>query len=231
MIKNEEKIIERCLKNAISSCDAICVTDTGSTDSTCKKVTEIFNDIKIPGKLYHDEWKNFGYNRSNAFNNTVLYCQELGWDLNTTYGLLLDGDMILKSINFNKDELTENGYKIIQKNNTLEYYTYTIQNGTSGTTVNIDQSTPSNTTYRHFQKITQVVPTTVGIGSLNDIKYLPTAINSPVPYYDGAYVDFNKALDPTIKQIDFLSSVFKKFNLVIVADKTDPKTMIENSMA
>ena len=116
MIKNEEKIIERCLKNVLSLCDAICVTDTGSTDSTCKIVSEIFNNIEIPGKLYQDEWKNFGHNRTNSFNNTVQFCQELGWDLNTTYGLLLDGDMILKSINFNKEELTENGYKIIQKN-------------------------------------------------------------------------------------------------------------------
>jgi hypothetical protein len=122
MIKNEEKIIERCLKNAISSCDAICVTDTGSTDSTCQKVNEIFSSIEIPGKLYHDEWKHFGHNRTNSFNNTVEYCKELGWDLNTTYGLLLDGDMVLKSISFNKENLTDIGYKMIQKNNVIEYY-------------------------------------------------------------------------------------------------------------
>ncbi len=122
MIKNEEKIIERCLKNALQITDAICVTDTGSTDSTCSKVEEIFKTLDIPTKLYHDEWKNFGYNRSNSFNNTVDFCKELGWDLTTTYGLLLDGDMVLKSINFNKEMLTSNGYKIIQKNSSLEYY-------------------------------------------------------------------------------------------------------------
>jgi glycosyltransferase involved in cell wall biosynthesis len=54
MIKNEEKIIERCLQNALSVCDAICVTDTGSTDSTCSKVEEIFTTLQIPTKLYHD---------------------------------------------------------------------------------------------------------------------------------------------------------------------------------
>lgn len=122
MIKNEEKIIERCLKNSLSICDAICVTDTGSTDNTCNKVNQIFDTLTIPTKLCHDEWKNFGHNRTNAFNNTVQFCQELGWDLNTTYGLLLDGDMILQSVNFNKEELQLNGYKIIQKNNTIEYY-------------------------------------------------------------------------------------------------------------
>ncbi len=122
MIKNEEKIIERCLNNIINICDAICVTDTGSTDNTCKKVLEIFNGFSIPTKLFHDEWKNFGHNRTNSFNNTVKFCQELGWDLNTTYGVLLDADMVIKSVNFNKEELKENGYKIIQKNNSIEYY-------------------------------------------------------------------------------------------------------------
>ena len=122
MIKNEEKIIERCLQNALLVTDAICITDTGSTDNTCSKVEEIFKTLNIPTKLYQDTWKNFGHNRSNSFNNTVDFCKELGWDLSTTYGLLLDGDMVLKPINFNKNILTANGYKIIQKNSSLEYY-------------------------------------------------------------------------------------------------------------
>jgi len=122
MIKNEEKIIERCLNNVIKICDAICVTDTGSTDNTCKKVSELFNSFSIPTKLFHDEWKNFGHNRTNSFNNTVNFCKELGWDLSTTYGVLLDADMEIKLVNFNKEELKENGYKIIQKNNSIEYY-------------------------------------------------------------------------------------------------------------
>ena len=122
MIKNEEKIIERCIKNAISICDAICITDTGSTDNTQNKIHEIFNKQKFEFVLYNDEWKNFGHNRTNAINNAVEYCKVLGWDLNTTYGLLLDADMILKVVNFDKESLVENGYKLIQKNSVLEYY-------------------------------------------------------------------------------------------------------------
>jgi hypothetical protein len=122
MIKNEEKIIERCFTNALSFCDAICVTDTGSTDKTCEIVSNLFKTISIPAKLYHDKWKDFGHNRSNSFNNTVAFCKELGWDLNTTYGLLLDADMVLKVVNFDKEQLKDNGYKIIQKNSAIEYY-------------------------------------------------------------------------------------------------------------
>ena len=122
MIKNEEKIIDRCIKGVLSICDAICVNDTGSTDSTVEKVKDIFSNLKIPSKLYQDEWKNFGHNRSLSFNNTKQFCEELGWDVNTTYGLLLDGDMVLQVTNFNKETLTHNGYKMVQKNSAIEYY-------------------------------------------------------------------------------------------------------------
>lgn len=122
MIKNEEKIIERCIINALSICDAICITDTGSTDNTREKINNVFEKTKMEYVVYENEWKNFGYNRTKAFQNAIEYCKVLQWDLNTTYGLLLDADMILKPINFNKDDLQLDGYKIIQKNNAIEYY-------------------------------------------------------------------------------------------------------------
>ena len=34
MVKNESKIIERCMKSVEGFVDAFCVTDTGSTDNT-----------------------------------------------------------------------------------------------------------------------------------------------------------------------------------------------------
>ena len=122
IIKNEEKIIKRCLTSILPLIDGICITDTGSTDKTVEIVDEYFKQINIPAKLYHDEWENFGHNRSNSFLNGLDFCKELGWDLNKTYGLLLDADMNLVIENFNKDELTMNGYNIIQENSSLEYY-------------------------------------------------------------------------------------------------------------
>ena len=122
MIKNEEKIIERCISSVLDIVDAICVTDTGSTDSTIDKVNNLITNSNITGKIYIDEWKNFGFNRNNSFLNAVSYCKELGWDLNETYGLLIDADMQLVIKNFDKNVLTSNGYKIIQENTSLEYY-------------------------------------------------------------------------------------------------------------
>ena len=40
MVKNESKIIERCLTNAIVYVDAISILDTGSTDNTVNIVNQ-----------------------------------------------------------------------------------------------------------------------------------------------------------------------------------------------
>ena len=121
MIKNEEKIIERCMLSAIPILDAICVSDTGSTDNTINKVQELTTNKNIPCKIYNNEWKNFEHNRNLSFINTVEFCKELGWDLNETYGLLLDADMQLVPKNFNKEILINDGYKLIQESTSLEY--------------------------------------------------------------------------------------------------------------
>lgn len=50
------------------------------------------------------------------------------------------------------------------------------------------------------------------------LKYLPKAVGDYVNFVDGDYVDFSLVIDQNIKQIDLLSSIAKKFNLVLVPD-------------
>jgi hypothetical protein len=50
------------------------------------------------------------------------------------------------------------------------------------------------------------------------LKYLPVNVGDTVPYVDGDYVDFSLVVDQNIKQIDVLSSIAKKFNLVLIPD-------------
>ena len=50
------------------------------------------------------------------------------------------------------------------------------------------------------------------------LKYLPVAVGTAVNYVDGDFVDFNLVIDQNIKQIDLLSSIAKKFNLVLIPD-------------
>jgi glycosyltransferase involved in cell wall biosynthesis len=126
MIKNESKIIRRLIESTLSIADAICVVDTGSTDNTVEVLREYFQGFQIPAKVYNGPehvWKNFGHNRSLSFLAAVDYCKELGWDADHSYALVLDADMqLVVKPAFQKHELVSNGYKIIQKSNTLEYY-------------------------------------------------------------------------------------------------------------
>ena len=51
-------------------------------------------------------------------------------------------------------------------------------------------------------------------------------VNEPVLFLDGDFVDFSLVIDPIIKQIDVLSSLAKKFNLVFVPDPEVPNQII-----
>jgi hypothetical protein len=123
MIKNEERIIKRCIDRAITIADAICISDTGSTDSTLDILKEYLPTLSIPTKVVNHTWKNFGFNRTLSFQASADFCKELEWNPEFTYGLLLDGDMnFVMTDKFQKTDLTANGYRIIQRNSHLEYY-------------------------------------------------------------------------------------------------------------
>jgi glycosyltransferase involved in cell wall biosynthesis len=120
MIRNESKIIQRCLKSVEGVVDAFCVHDTGSTDNTCDLVREFL--VGRSGCLSTSEWKDFGHNRTLSFQNAQTYVRDtLKWDLEKTYGLLLDADMVFNPGTLRTQGLTEKGYTVLQMNGTLEY--------------------------------------------------------------------------------------------------------------
>lgn len=67
IVKNESKVIKECLENLYKHINYWVICDTGSTDGTQEIIKNFFNDKDIKGELYEDEWKNFGYNRTLAF--------------------------------------------------------------------------------------------------------------------------------------------------------------------
>jgi len=120
MIKNESKIIKRCLESVKEVVDAFCILDTGSTDNTVELVNEFLTTNT--GCLTVEPWKDFGYNRTVSFQNAQKYVRDtLQWDLTTTYGLLLDADMIFNAGKLREQTLDKIGYQIIQINGRLEY--------------------------------------------------------------------------------------------------------------
>ena len=106
MIKNEEKIIKRCIDSVKDICDAFSITDTGSTDTTISILKDYFIENELDSNIYEDVWKDFGHNRTLSYYNALELCKTLGWNPNTTYGLLLDADMTLNALQFDKQTLS-----------------------------------------------------------------------------------------------------------------------------
>ena len=87
IVKNESKIIRRLLESVAPILDMYCICDTGSTDNTVNLIESFFKNKNIPGKVVHEPFQNFEYNRSFA----LKACD----DLDADYILLMDADMIL----------------------------------------------------------------------------------------------------------------------------------------
>jgi hypothetical protein len=120
MIKNEERILLRCLQALEGIVDYYCISDTGSTDSSISIAKEFLKTHK--GCITETPWKDFGYNRSVSFTKAYEYLKTVPeCDLNKTYGIVLDADMVFVPGKLKQQKLTEKGYKIIQKNGNLEY--------------------------------------------------------------------------------------------------------------
>jgi tetratricopeptide (TPR) repeat protein len=88
IVKNEEKLILRCLKSVAALADYVLISDTGSTDSTKDIIRGFLADHDIEGKIVDDPWIDFASNRNRAL---------LG--LNQTkvdYAFMIDADDVLE---------------------------------------------------------------------------------------------------------------------------------------
>ena len=86
MVKNESKIIERCLASCVGYVDSYCITDTGSTDNTIEKIKNFMKKHKIPGEVHEEKWVNFGVSRTKTVQNAHKKAD---------YLLLLDADFVM----------------------------------------------------------------------------------------------------------------------------------------
>jgi glycosyltransferase involved in cell wall biosynthesis len=120
IVKNEAAVIERCLSAALPLCDAFVVIDTGSTDETIEKIRAVSSALGVKGLVAHDEWKNFGHNRTRAARLTKKYAKERGLPPDKTHMLLLDADMALVDMGFSKAELLGPGYLLEQRSLVLD---------------------------------------------------------------------------------------------------------------
>jgi glycosyltransferase involved in cell wall biosynthesis len=74
MVRNEERILKRCMESVAGFVEAYCICDTGSTDKTCEIATEFLKTHD--GCLTQVPWQNFGYNRTASFANAQSYLKK-----------------------------------------------------------------------------------------------------------------------------------------------------------
>lgn len=85
IVKNEAKVIERCLSSVLDLVDTWVITDTGSTDGTQELIRSTL--AGIPGELHEEPWVDFGRNR------TANIERARG---KADYLLLLDADLVVR---------------------------------------------------------------------------------------------------------------------------------------
>lgn len=122
MVKNESRILRRCLTSAAPFVDAILVVDTGSSDETVA-LAEAFDEAPIA--VAHVEWQNFGYSRTASLEAARRHARGRGWELARTYALVLDADMRLRGSPVELRALLTttlpSGALLLQSCGTLEY--------------------------------------------------------------------------------------------------------------
>ena len=197
----------------------------GLRDNQLKPGLSIWNLMKLMFKTY-------GYTISGDFLNTpwikTLYLYgyfsseltKFSYKINSIQTLPLEGvsvNLYLNNLVVTKLDVGIPVYCSEDINFTINYgapsysaYTGTILAGTSGSTF------PAYT----IDSISASVPYE------NNLKYAPLPVGTVVTYQDGNAVDFSLVIDPAIKQIDLLSSIAKKFNLVFIPNPDIPNDII-----
>ncbi|HEX3723308.1 MAG TPA: glycosyltransferase, partial [Nitrolancea sp.] len=122
IVKNEAAILQRCIESALPVISATCICDTGSSDGTRELAETLLTSAGIPHAVPEHRWVNFGTNRTQAFAEAQALARQLHWDLESSYALFLDADMLLDvDERFTTDELVAGGYLLLQQDGGIQY--------------------------------------------------------------------------------------------------------------
>ena len=118
IVKNEARVIERCLVSLRPAIDTWVIVDTGSTDGTPELIRRCLDGI--PGELHERPWVNFGHNRTEAIRLA---------EGKADYLLLCDADMTLQVLDPGwKRSLVADSYLVRQEAGALSYFNVRLVN-------------------------------------------------------------------------------------------------------
>lgn len=66
IVKNEARVLQRCLDSVRPFLDYVLIEDTGSTDGTQDLIRGWLDRVGLPGVVIEEPWRDFSYNRSHA---------------------------------------------------------------------------------------------------------------------------------------------------------------------
>lgn len=122
-VKNEARILARCLDSALPHVDGYVICDTGSTDATLDVIARSAERFGRPGKVVRHAWRDFGHNRTLSAREARAWVAEQGWPIDCTYLLFLDADMVLEvHPGFDRRQLDATYYMVPQDNGALRYF-------------------------------------------------------------------------------------------------------------
>lgn len=75
IVRNEAKVLQRCLGAARPFVDRAVIVDTGSTDDTMAIATRTLKQLELPGLVIPSDWKGFGPSRTEAFKHAREFVQ------------------------------------------------------------------------------------------------------------------------------------------------------------
>jgi len=111
MVKNESKVIERCLSSVKDIVDYMVIVDTGSTDNTIELVENFLINNHIKGEIRKKDWKNFGHNKIETINLAKSQADYILW---------MDADDVIINDKFDKNQLVDDAYYLRYDGN-LDY--------------------------------------------------------------------------------------------------------------
>ena len=115
IVKNEAKVIERCIESVKDYINYWVIVDTGSTDGTQKLIIETMDKYGITGELHDRPWVDFGHNRTENLNLAKG---------KSDYRLIIDADDVLfvEGDENPFENLSADSYKIKLRLGSLAYY-------------------------------------------------------------------------------------------------------------
>lgn len=88
IVKNESRVIRRCLDSVLPLIDYVCIVDTGSSDGTQELIRQYLQEKSLSGEVLDEPWRDFAYNRSHALAQLRRHSE-------VDYALMIDADSIL----------------------------------------------------------------------------------------------------------------------------------------